>query len=189
MKPLLSVLVCSRRPTFLDQKFRAQCEKFRNMVEFLMLNDNDWTSVGRKWQRLFEMSRGEYVMRVDDDDIVHPQLLPLVLPRLDGKHDVVCFDVASIPDTSADTVCYVNPKEDVVNRWSDIQQFRAWTHLMPTRRDRFEGIEWPNTSRGEDEAVMEQMLGRFTNPAYLDRKLYYAFPVNQAGLTRNPRYE
>lgn len=195
MTPLLSILCISARPSFLDQQLLKAVygASYSNRVEFLQIQDNNWTSLGDKWKAAFNLSRGEYVMRVDDDDIVHPQLLPLVMPHLDGKNDCVTFNVACIPSHTAGSICRVDPMFEVQNEWVEdgSVQYRSWTHLMPTRRELFAGIDWPNTSLGEDETVAEQIRGKIGPYKCLDQVLYYAFPLTNSPLRRkrHPRYE
>jgi hypothetical protein len=148
---------------------------------------------------MVEQARGEYVMRVDDDDIVHPQLLPLVWEHLDGKNDCVTFNVAALPDMTGSSVCRINPSFNTLSRWDqnpkivygEAVQYRSWSHLCPTRRDLFEGVDFSNKSWGEDEFVMTQIIPKLKKYFVIPQTLYYAFPMSKNPYRRvgNPRYE
>lgn len=195
MTPLLSILCASVRFPFRDSYFLSQVHStlWKNRIEFIMDHDNDWTSIGRKWQRMVQRARGEYIMRVDDDDVVHPQLLPLVWEHLDGENDCVTFNVAALPDKTGSSVCRINPAFDTLSEWEEDEavQYRSWSHLCPTRRDLFVGVDFPNKSLGEDEHVMDQIRPKLKTYHVIPQTLYFAFPLNRNPYRRagSQRYE
>jgi hypothetical protein len=189
LEPTLSIICSSFRNQFLDVRLQEQVRKqpYQGQVELLILNDNDWASIGRKHQRLVEMARGEFIMRVDDDDIVSPRMLPMVLDRLKPGTVSVGLNVLMLSADSPETLCRLTPwyfmgRPDKLEAfWSDGDQHRVWHHICPTRRELFEGVEWDNSSWGEDDFLARQIIPKIsalgaTETPYLNESLYFAFP-------------
>jgi hypothetical protein len=197
MRPLLSIICPSlEHRLFVDQ---ASLKRMRNLpVEFLRLSDNDWRSTGRKTVDLIHMARGEWIMGMGDDDILHPSFFALVLPKLQqvGPRQMVGYNVAVLPDTGGpDLLCRVHPKFGPfqpeaavgpigIQRWEGTTQFRPYAMTVPVRRRLFDGLELTernNKSYGEDNQVMIHVIPQL-DPArclYLDRTMYYAMPLTQ----------
>lgn len=205
MQPSLSILVPSYRTTFLDQKLLqlVRSPRYINQVEFLMLNDNDWNSTGEKHRRLFEMSRGKYVMGMGDDDLLIPSALSQILDHADGRWESFCFNVAVTMSNGQHVICRMRPSKFVdkpgeLEWWPDSQveiQYRPWHPIMPTLRRYYEGIEWTNSSFGEDNDIIEQIAPKIITAwrtgrvAEADLALYHAFPeVGKVTPKTKPRY-
>ena len=178
----LSLLVPSMRPTFLDQGTAAMVRTpaYRTSVEFIMLNDNDRLSIGKKMERLVEMSTGQYIMWLADDDLLAPRALPLILDNLGGKRKQgVSYNVVLYPQKSAGLTCKIHPSfATTALDWDGDFQLRPWHPLVPTRRDLYENLTYPDHSYGEDHELIEQMIPHLEPErwGYIDDSLYIAFP-------------
>jgi glycosyltransferase involved in cell wall biosynthesis len=92
---LLSILVPSlpERIEFLSKLYEQLMPQiYDKPVEILVITDNRTMSVGLKRQRLNEMAKGEYVVHVDDDDIVSEDFVDDLLTKIkEHKYDVINF--------------------------------------------------------------------------------------------------
>lgn len=175
----LSVLCPSFRKSSLDQRFAEQVRsyKFKSQVEFLMLNDNGIYTTGKKMQMLYNISQGEYVMYVADDDIVSPRLLPLVLDELHRKPapEGIGFKMQMCAQVHYhDQICEVGrffDGESGGNQWQ-------WHPLCVTHRALLGGVKWPDKNIGEDRLLANQIapIMDFDRWKFIDTVLYYGFP-------------
>ena len=177
---MLSILCPSIRP-FLDRVFLAQINTYamRRQVEFLRIHDNGHMSTGMKQKWLYEMSTGDYVMFVADDDIISPRLLPLVLDCLKPGIDGVGFKVRLCPALSQGAISRVGINAPGVQHYDSTTLLFTWPWhpLCVTRRELLADMDWPDYSSREDAAQAEQMkpLMDYDKWTYLDEELYYAF--------------
>jgi hypothetical protein len=193
MKPILTVICPSlEHRNFVDQ---ASLKRMRDLpVEFLRLVDNDFRSTGQKTVDLINLARGEWVMGMGDDDILHPSFFDLVLPRLRSpKNLMIGFNVRAIRDSGAeDIVCKINPAfgpfpmktNEVpvgVERWEGYTQFRPFAMVSPVRRRLFDGLDPKNVinkSWCEDLHLMAHIIPQLGDGCYyIDKDLYFAFPL------------
>jgi hypothetical protein len=175
----LSILCPSMRP-FLDQVFFKQVQqyKYKRHVEFIMLNTlNTGHTTGEKQRMLLDMAQGEYVMFVADDDIISPRMLPLFLDALDGNVDGLGFFVRVIPSLSLPQPSAIGKGEEILRTQEGEYIQWAWHPICPTRKSLYEGIEWPDSSKGEDYELAKQMAPkvRAGNFPFMEQELYYAF--------------
>ena len=188
MTPTLTIICPSFRTQFLDVRLQEQVRKkpYQDQVELLILNDNDWASIGRKHRRLVEMARGTFIMGMGDDDILSPRLLPMVLQRLTPRVQGLSFDILMIPPNGPEAICSVNPadfkdRKDLTPYWNMDGQHRPWHPIMPTRRELFNEVNWTNVSWGEDEDLLQQISPKVISLPprefpHLDATLYLSFP-------------
>ncbi len=91
---LFSILTPSL-PIRLDQLGRLQEEIGRQIgdqaVEHLAFIDNKRRSIGDKREALLQISRGEYVAFVDDDDWIAPNYVEKILESVRSAPDVITF--------------------------------------------------------------------------------------------------
>jgi hypothetical protein len=96
----LSVLVCSvsdRHEGAMEMccDLVAQAVPYHPMVEILILTDNRCRTIGMKRQALLDISQGDYVCFVDDDDDVHHEFVRRIMSALEPKP--VQADVLTFP--------------------------------------------------------------------------------------------
>jgi len=100
MSIVLSILVPSIPSRF--EKFQRIYQKLldqskgRDNIEILGLFDNKQRSIGLKRDALVQMSKGDYVAFVDDDDNISPDYIVKLLQSALSNPDVITFKQTSI---------------------------------------------------------------------------------------------
>lgn len=156
----------------LFDKISKQAEGYD--VEVLMLCDNKKRSVGLKRQALLDVSKGEWVAFVDDDDDVMPSYIEslaktLVVCRGLG---VVVFDTLVTLNDGADVVCshnfqneneQYNPEGFKRGAW----QMHAWPGAIARR------VSFPDNTGHEDWPWCEEMAKRVQWSIKIPMVLYH----------------
>jgi hypothetical protein len=175
----LSILICSlkRREKYLERLInilRPQADKF---VEVLCDIDDGEISIGKKRQKLLENAVGEYVSFVDDDDLISPDYVSLVLKSIESTPDVVGMHLIMTTDGQLSGKTYHSLK---YKSWYDEPgELPSWrfyyrnpNHLNPVRRELALRVGYPDISWGEDRDYSMRLLPLLTSEAYIESPIY-----------------
>ena len=92
---MLSILIASvpERIRMLERVLtQLSAQTFGKPVEILVLTDNRFMSIGTKRQRLNDLSRGRYIIHVDDDDTVSEDFVDSLMEFiLQDRYDCITF--------------------------------------------------------------------------------------------------
>jgi glycosyltransferase involved in cell wall biosynthesis len=141
-------------------------------VEVVCLLDNKRRSVGAKRQALLELSQGEYVTFLDDDDRHRANYLEEVLPALEKSPDLVVYHVDCIhfgmESLVKSSVRYENEEynPDGVTYRKPIQN-QVWRREIATQS------RFPDTSFGEDFSWAEQLWDLVRYEVSIPKALYH----------------
>lgn len=179
-KPLLSILITSlpeRVHTYLWplwEKLSAQvaASAVAGQVEILVFIDNRQRTIGEKRDDLVQMSRGDFVAFVDDDDDVAPAYVAALLAAI-TRHpevDVVTFQQLAIIN-GVQGICTFglgNPNEQF-----SPQGFRrsAW-HVCAWRGAIARRFRFPATNQGEDWAWARHLVADAQTSCHIDQILH-----------------
>lgn len=183
---ILSILICtipSRQVMFeglLGEVF-SQIHK-RNatgMVEVLWDNSTACTT-GRKRNHLLTLSKGKYIVFIDDDDEISENYLELILNALQDNPDVDCvgmrgyvtFDGARRKDWSIS----IEHKY-----WHEtVQEYlRTPNHISPVRREIAMKSMFPDTTKGEDKIYSDNIFQFLKKEVYINQYLYHYKYINK----------
>jgi glycosyltransferase involved in cell wall biosynthesis len=178
MNPVLSVLipsVPSRREMAwkLFDKISEQALDDDENVEVLLLLDNKTRSIGKKREALVQISKGDYVAFVDDDDDVAPDYVKeLTIEAFLPGADVVVFPTTcTLNDGPTVTVehdiSYPNEQYSPAGFRRSAWQMHAW------RGDLARATPFPDLNFGEDWPWCEAMLKHVKTQAKIDQVLYH----------------
>ena len=158
----------------LFDKISQQAEGFD--VEVLMLCDNKRRSVGLKREALVQISRGDYVAFVDDDDDVADDYIASIVPhakRLAGSTvDVIIFDTLVTLNDGPDVICrhdlgFPNEQYNPAGFRRPPWQMHAW--CGPLART----TPFPDLNCGEDWPWCEAMLKHVRGAYKIYRVLHH----------------
>lgn len=190
--PPLSILICTleeRAPQL--RTLTVTLKRQASGVEILPLCDNRQMSIGAKRQRLLEMSQGQYVCFVDDDDAVAPNYLPRILQALRERPEATHCSLKGqlmVPGK--------NPKlfehSTRYKEWAEVEgvYVRTPNHLNVIRRDLALQAGFPDISHGEDHDFSRrlQVQGTLTCEAYIPDILYvYQYQPKAKGPVKHGR--
>ena len=88
MQPKLSILIPtlkSRFKTLKAQVDRIEYQRQQKPVQLLWLGDNKSITIGTKRNLLLDISSGEYICFVDDDDIISDNYIESILKAIEDN--------------------------------------------------------------------------------------------------------
>lgn len=165
-KPLLSILIASipsrigQAITLYESLLGQASGTIWGRVEILMLLDNKQRTVGAKRQALLDISSGEYVTFVDDDDSVSDQYVSKITTAIgDGRitrwaprPDVVVWPIRVTINGEQDGLVYpsMDYVKDPIPEYSPPITKRPPHHLCCWRRSIAIKGTFPDKQHGED---------------------------------------
>ncbi len=168
MKPIkLSICICSlhERAELLVRLLKCLAEQSRlDEVQILVNVDAGQQTIGVKRNYLVNDSLGEYVVHIDDDDLVHPAYVSKILNAIDGNSwpDAIAirgkrFDVAGHQDPV--TFDYQLMRSDQAETDKDGVMWRSPGHLCPIRADIARQVMFPEVE--PEDLVWVHRAGQF----------------------------
>ena len=176
----LSILVPSIPSRF--DKFQRIFQKLldqtkgRDYVEILGLFDNKQRSIGLKRDALVQMSRGDYVAFVDDDDNISPDYITLIVQATLSNPDVITFRQTSIINGEQCLVDFdLNHKENEPFTPGGVIKRRPF-HVCAFKGEIARKYHFPDSMYGEDWGWCEQVLQDVKTQVKIDDILHiYVF--------------
>lgn len=179
MHKKLSILTCSlgSRSQIFQNLARALKMQSNQEVEMLANIDNGEKTIGAKRNELLEAAQGEYVIFVDDDDMVSPFFVSQILTAI--KHNPDCCGIEGII-----TQKNIGPKKFIhsiqYQDWfeKDEVYYRCPNHLNPIKRQIALEAKFPNQSWQEDKEFSARLKGKLKTEVYIKEPLYFYYPSN-----------
>ena len=183
MNKMLSILTCSLKNREkllrrLDQKLIPQV-KYLPQVELLTNIDSGEKSIGQKRNELLQASKGEYVVFIDDDDLISDRYVNNILNAISYKSPDCCGIEGKIYldfDKTKKFIHSIRYKE-----WGedDYAYYRSPNHINPIKREIALSIGFENISHGEDKIFSEKILPFLKTEIYIKEPIYFYRPSNE----------
>lgn len=146
-------------------------------VEILTYADDGQVTTGRKRNDLVKQAKGQYVVFVDDDDMVAPTYIADILEAAEKNFDCITFNGWMETDGQNRTEFRLGlgyPYTAVTER-SNIVYLRYPNHITPIRKSIAEQIKFPNVTLGEDYdwATKLKDSGLLKTEVRIEKPLYY----------------
>jgi glycosyltransferase involved in cell wall biosynthesis len=177
---LLSVLTCSlknRSRVFnrLENILKKQIFN-TNQVEMLANIDNGEKTIGCKRNELLKAANGQYVVFVDDDDIVSGDYIFKILTAL-NYNDPDCCGIEG----------QIIAKNQMPKKFMHSIRYRDWyekdgiyyrcpNHLNPIRKELALSVGFEDLSTGEDMEFSVKILPLLKTEVFIQGMLYYYYP-------------
>lgn len=146
-------------------------------VEMLAVCDNGEKTIGQKRNELLNAAKGDYVVFVDDDDMISPFYIHGILTAIKDNPD--CVGIEGII-----TQAGIGPKKFVhslqYNDWfeKDDIYYRCPNHLNPIKREIALDCMFPEISWQEDKSFSERLKGKLKTEVYIKGPIYFYYPSN-----------
>ena len=161
MKPVLSILIPfipSRSEGFWRIFTKLEIQARGRPVEILGVIDNKKRSIGLKRDALVQISLGEYVAFVDDDDNVSDDYIVKLLQAAKHRPDVITFLQKCIIDKKECTVDFdLHHSVNEPFEPGKVIKRRPW-HVCAFKGDIARKYHFPDSMYGEDWKWAEQVL-------------------------------
>ena len=179
VRTLLSICVCSTfgRDMYMGRLLAALRPQLGWGVQLCL--DIDWgqRSIGAKRQGLLEQARGDYVVSIDDDDLVPGDYVQKIQTAI-MRNPADCITYRGAMSTNgvyeAESVySLAHSKPETVYVDGAKVYLRTPLHVTPIRRDIALAAGFPNMNHGEDQQFASRVLPLLKSQEYLDEVLYY----------------
>ena len=84
----------------LMKELLRQINPYKNEIELIAFFDNKKRSIGKKRQEMINLSQGEYIVFIDDDDRISEDYISQIMTKLAQNPDTDCVVF--------DSICRVN---------------------------------------------------------------------------------
>lgn len=183
MSKTLSILVCSLtcRAMIIQTLLSYLLPQITVDVELLIAADNGEKSTGEKRNELLEIATGNYIVFIDDDDVVSPKYISLVLAAISTNPDVVGIHLIMTNKGRPGSECrtYHSLKYRTWYDEPDPQSpgrrmyFRNPNHLNPVKRELALAVKFPTINTGEDHDYSKRLLPLLKTETYIEKPIYF----------------
>ena len=183
MSKTLSILVCSLtcRATIIQTLMTYLLPQITTDVELLIAADNGEKPTGEKRNELLSIATGKYIVFIDDDDVVAPGYVRLILQAVKNDPDVVGIHLIMTNKGRAGSECrtyhslkyrswYDEPDPDNPDRK---RYFRNPNHLNPVKRELALAVKFPTIKVGEDHDYSKRLLPLLKTETYIEKPIYF----------------
>lgn len=143
-------------------------------VEFLIEKDNKELSTGLKAQKLIERAKGEYVVFIDDDDIVNTEYIPKILEAIKSKPDCVGI-LVECHNLPGRTAAVSNRYDKWESNKDGFDYVRTIHHLCPIKREIALQIGYKDIRCGEDAdySLRLKQSGLLKTEVFINEVMYH----------------
>lgn len=175
MTPKLSILIASLhdRTNYLTNMLKqisSQPEHLLNQCEIHINIDNRIKTTGEKRNQLLLTSTGDYIVFIDDDDVISSAYLEQIFIGIDKNVDAVGITSLYAPDDGSTKI--VKYSKNYV--WSETNEayLRNITHICPVKRNLALQVGFPPVTIGEDNWYSNR-LTNLVKEEYLIENIIY----------------
>lgn len=144
---------------------------FQNQVEHLVFSDNRQRTIGAKRQALVDISRGEYIAFVDDDDEIAPDYVARLIEAAAVQADVITFRQRCIYNGAEGVIEFGINYHDHPFRPGEVTHRAPW-HVCAWKREKILGCQFGETNYGEDIIWCQQARRRIASGWHVDAILH-----------------
>lgn len=141
-------------------------------VELLSHKDNKEISIGRKRQNLISVATGEYIVFVDDDDMVAPDYIEQILNHL-GSDSVGFLIECSFDGANKCTAKASYKYKDWGDNQDGYRYVRSTYHKTPVRREISLKVGFKDMRFGEDYDYSMRLIPHIKSEGFIDKIMYY----------------
>ena len=170
----LSILICSleKRKNSLKNLLDNLNKQKTDEVEILVDVDNGAVTVGEKRQRLLEEAVGDYVVYIDDDDMVEDDYVELILKALEGDPDCCSIKGLWMIRKKKIKLKVVWGKDYDWKKKGDTY-YIGTNHITPVKREIALKAGFSFKDRGEDLEYGSKVRKFIKTENKIDKILYY----------------
>jgi glycosyltransferase involved in cell wall biosynthesis len=179
--PLLTIMLpttIDRRKTFypLLEEIKKQItkNKYEDIVEVIIDEDNKEKSIGKKRQDLLEKARGKYVVGIDSDDWIAEDYLDCIITSL--KENPSIDHVGFLEDCDIDGDKSISIFSIRNKFWAENQD--GYDHIRCANpksvilREKALQVGYEDSRYGEDRVFSEAVTSLLTSEVFIEKPLY-----------------
>jgi len=176
----LNILICTiptRENEFnlLKHHLQSQINELgvQKQVSILSKLDNKQISVGAKRQLLLEEATADYIVFIDDDDMIPYYYVDKILEAIKLSPDCIGFRI-ECTGTSGKTASASNKWDDWAENVGGFDYVRTIYHKTPVKREIALAIGYEDKRFGEDYCYSKRLKesGLLKNEVFIDKVMY-----------------
>ena len=146
-----------------------------NKVEVLSLKDNKEITIGEKRENLYKLANGLYSWQIDDDDLIAPNAIELILNAIKNNPEVPCI---TFREKCTMNGVYKSSNHSIrYSQWMDNQDgfdyVRSPFYKDVIRTDIARSVPFPHIRYNEDEQWSKALYPLLTDEIHIDEELYH----------------
>lgn len=159
-------------------------QSFEKPVEIVVCKDNKELSIGSKRQKLIEQAQGEYIVFVDDDDMVALDYIDQILSNTGS--DAIGFQIECTFDGKNKCLASASRRyKDWGENRDGFRYVRSIYHKTPVRRELALKAGFKDMRFGEDYDYSMRIMPLIKSEAYINKVMYY---YRYIGESHNEKY-
>jgi glycosyltransferase involved in cell wall biosynthesis len=158
----------------LMKELLRQIEPYKNDIELISFFDNKKRSIGKKRQEMVNLSQGEYIVFIDDDDGISEDYVSQIMTKLYENPDADCvvFDTLFRSNGEIDKLC----KYGIEFEYGFIND-SEWrgkpAHTMVYSSKIVKNHQYTDMGGGEDINWVKRAYLDIKNQVRIDKVLYF----------------
>jgi glycosyltransferase involved in cell wall biosynthesis len=171
---ILTATLTERNSVFqnLARILRAQSN---NNVEMLANIDSGEKTIGAKRNELLQAAKGDYIVFVDDDDMVSPYFVSSILDAIQEQPDCVGIE-GIITQRNLGSRKFIHSIKYKDWYEKDNIYYRCPNHLNPVKREIALKVGFPNLSYQEDRDYSLRLKEELSSEVYITQPIYFYYP-------------
>ena len=146
-----------------------------NEVEVLSLKDNKEITIGEKRENLYKLANGLYSWQIDDDDLIAPNAIELILNAIKNNPEAPCI---TFREKCMMNGVYKSSNHSIrYSQWMDNQDgfdyVRSPFYKDVIRTDIARSVPFPHIRYNEDEQWSKALYPLLTDEIHIDEELYH----------------
>jgi len=175
---ILSILICTipdRESMFtsLKNNLFTQICGYEDKVE-VIFDKRTEISIGKKRNDLLQKAKGDFIVYIDDDDVVSEKYVELLVNCIESNPNIDCIATNGIITTNG-----VNEK-----KWYISKEYRTWyeenhiyyrtpNHISPVKREIALKVGFPEKDFGEDYEYSTRILPFLESESIISEPIYH----------------
>jgi GT2 family glycosyltransferase len=193
MDKKLSILICSlsSRADKLQRLMTVLQPQVNDSVEVLIKTDNGEIAIGAKRNLLLEEATGDYIVFVDDDDLVSEDYVKKILEAIESNPDC-CGIQGIITFQGQGPRMFIHSLK--YKEWFEQNNiyYRCPNHLNPVKREIALQVKFPETNFGEDKDYSTRLFPLLKEERFISGVVYHYLyekggPPNSGSFKRSNR--
>lgn len=174
----LSILICSlhERAESREKLLKVLEPQLNGQTEIILSIDDKDISIGKKRNELLEMAVGEYVLFMDDDDMIPNYCIKRYFEEMEHNPDAIGITVEMTTNGKHPEMGYCSVKN---KKWttSDINgkkvYYRPIHHLCPVKRELALQAKFTDVNSGEDRDYSLQLMPLLKTERVIEDVMYF----------------
>lgn len=179
MKLSILILTIPERQDMLRGLITRLRQQIQGKPAQVLVNKNPTKSIGTKRNDLLKRAEGDYVVFIDDDDLVSPTYVDRILEAIETEPD--CVGISGVIITNGQNLRIWHVSMDY-DKWfsRDKVYYRTPNHLTPVKRSIALQAMFPEINYGEDLEYSQRLRPLIKTEVKIEGWMYtYRFIKNK----------